>query len=129
MGRVWSNLAVVLVLLLVPAVSRSQESFDLLIRGGRVIDGTGNPWFSADVGIKDGKIVAVGPLADATASRLLYADCKVIPPRFIDLPSHAGDQGAGPSAPPCARPPWPRGYRSKAASRSIHACPLRAPPS
>src|SRR4051812_10632830 len=62
--------------------------FDVLITSGRVIDGTGNPWFRADVGIKDGRIAAVGPLAGATATRTIDAAGKVVAPGFIDAHVH-----------------------------------------
>ncbi len=65
--------------------------FDVLITGGRVLDGTGNPWFYADVGIRDGKIVAVGRLAGARATRVIDARGLVVAPGFIDLHSHADD--------------------------------------
>ena len=80
---------------LAPAVSLSaqeQRPFDILIKGGHVIDGTGNPWFAADVGIRGGKIIAVGNLASATATRTIDARGKVVTPGFIDLHSH-GSQG------------------------------------
>ena len=67
-----------------------QQPFDLLIRGGRVLDGTGNPWIPADVGIRDGRIAAVGPLGDASAVRVIEAKGKLVVPGFIDLHSHAG---------------------------------------
>lgn len=69
----------------------AQERFDVLIRGGQVIDGTGNPWFYADVGVREGRIVAVGPLEGATAERVVDARGKVVTPGFIDLHSHAGE--------------------------------------
>jgi N-acyl-D-amino-acid deacylase len=69
----------------------AQEHFDILIRGGRVIDGTGNPWFYADVGVRDNHVVAVGPLTGATADRVVDARGKVVTPGFIDLHSHAGE--------------------------------------
>lgn len=62
--------------------------FDLLIRNARVIDGTGNPWFRADVGIKDGKIAAVGRLGRATAKREIDAQDRVAAPGFIDIHTH-----------------------------------------
>jgi N-acyl-D-amino-acid deacylase len=59
--------------------------FDLLITGGRVVDGTGAPWFAADVGIRDGRIAAVGKLAGLPARRTLDATGLVVAPGFIDL--------------------------------------------
>ena len=67
------------------------QSFDLLIRNGRVLDGTGNPWFPADIGVRDGRIVAVGALKDATAARVIDAAGKYVAPGFIDIHSHADD--------------------------------------
>lgn len=64
-------------------------AFDLLITGGRVMDGTGNPWFRADVGIRDGRIVAVGELGDHPAARTLDIAGRILAPGFIDLHSHA----------------------------------------
>lgn len=68
--------------------------FDILITGGHVVDGSGNPWFDADVGIRGDKIVAVGRLAGATATRTIDATGKVVAPGFIDIHSH-GSQGLG----------------------------------
>ncbi len=64
-------------------------AYDVLIRGGRIIDGTGNPWFSGDVAIKGGRIVAVGHLANATATRTIDATGLVVTPGFIDLHTHS----------------------------------------
>ncbi|MFC2046093.1 amidohydrolase family protein [Chloroflexota bacterium] len=61
---------------------------DTILAGGRVIDGTGNPWFKADVGIKDGRISAVGNLADAEAERTMDVRGLVVSPGFIDPHSH-----------------------------------------
>ena len=69
----------------------SGERFDVLIRGGHVLDGTGNPWFTADVGIRGDRIAAIGRLADAQAGRVVDARGKVVVPGFIDLHSHADD--------------------------------------
>jgi N-acyl-D-amino-acid deacylase len=62
--------------------------FDLLITGGRVVDGTGTPWYRADVGIKDGRITAVGPLARSEAAVRIEAKDKVVSPGFIDTHVH-----------------------------------------
>lgn len=61
------------------------SAFDLLVIGGRVVDGTGAPWFAADVGVRDGKIVAVGKLRGLAARRTLDATGYVVAPGFIDL--------------------------------------------
>lgn len=68
-------------------------AFDVLITGGRVLDGTGNPWFAADVGIRDGRIAAVGQLAGAAATRTIDAAGLYVTPGFIDIHSHADDDG------------------------------------
>ncbi len=63
--------------------------FDTIIRGGTVIDGTGRPGFSADVGITAGKIAAVGALSAAPASRVIDASGRAVTPGFIDIHRHA----------------------------------------
>lgn len=70
-----------------------QERLDLLIRNGRVLDGSGNPWFAADIGIRGDRIVAVGRLAEATATRVVDAAGRYVVPGFIDIHSHADDTG------------------------------------
>src|SRR5688572_28533969 len=71
------------------------QQFDLLIRNGRVMDGTGNPWFPADIGVTNGRIAAVGKLESAQAARVIDAAGKYVVPGFIDIHSHA-DDGSGP---------------------------------
>jgi N-acyl-D-amino-acid deacylase len=65
-------------------------NYDVLIRHARVIDGTGNPWFHADVGIKDGKIAAIGRL-DGPAAKTIDAAERVLAPGFIDVHTHIED--------------------------------------
>lgn len=68
------------------------EHYDLLIVGGMVIDGTGNPWYYADVGIRNGVIAKVGNLQDgASADRVIDAAGLTVIPGIIDLHSHAFD--------------------------------------
>ena len=59
--------------------------FDLVIVNGHVIDGTGSPWYSGDVGIRGGKIVAIGILKDAPRTRTIDAHGMVVAPGFIDM--------------------------------------------
>ena len=65
--------------------------FDVLIRNARVLDGSGNPWIRADVGISGDRIAAVGRLDAATAARVIDAGDRVLAPGFIDVHSHALD--------------------------------------
>ncbi|MYH50422.1 MAG: amidohydrolase family protein, partial [Gammaproteobacteria bacterium] len=81
-------LAILLAIVAHPCPTAAQ-SFDLLIRGGRVLDGTGNPAFVADVGVAGGEIVAVGDLAGASATREIDATGLHVTPGFIDMHSHA----------------------------------------
>ncbi|MCP4726649.1 MAG: amidohydrolase family protein, partial [bacterium] len=68
------------------------NQYDTIIVNGMVMDGTGNPWFYADIGIKDGKIIFVGELEDNTsAGRTIDAEGKTIVPGFIDIHDHAYD--------------------------------------
>jgi len=89
-----------------PALSKAQSGaatqssaqsapFDVLITGGRILDGTGNPWFYGDVGIRAGRIAVVGDLRGARAARVIDARGKIVAPGFIDIHSHA-DDGASP---------------------------------
>jgi N-acyl-D-amino-acid deacylase len=74
-------------LLLIPSITLGAD-YDLIIRNARVIDGTGNPWFHADVAVKDGRIAAVGQLAAASAEKILDARNRVVAPGFIDVHTH-----------------------------------------
>ena len=66
------------------------QTYDVIIRNGRVIDGTGNPWFLADVALDGDRIAAVGDLGAATAGREIDATGLYVTPGFIDAHSHAG---------------------------------------
>jgi N-acyl-D-amino-acid deacylase len=74
--------------LFVAALAAEPAGYELLIRNGRVIDGAGNPWYVADVGVKDGRIAAVGRLDGATAARVIDAGGLVVTPGFIDVHTH-----------------------------------------
>src|SRR6266571_1044139 len=78
-------LAALVVFCAAPAAQRRVSRFDVLIRNGRIVDGTGAPWFRGDVGITGDRISAIGALGDATAAVKIDATDLVIAPGFIDL--------------------------------------------
>jgi N-acyl-D-amino-acid deacylase len=67
---------------------RVRDSFDVLITAGRVIDGTGNPWFRGDVGIRGDRIAAMGRLAGASATTVIDARGKIVCPGLVDAHVH-----------------------------------------
>ena len=62
--------------------------FDLLIKNGKIIDGTGSPWFYGDIGVRDGKIASIGKLSRAAATEEIDARKQVVCPGFVDLHVH-----------------------------------------
>ncbi len=75
-------------LLLLPVLAPclpAAHTFDLVIRNGHIIDGTGSPWYSGDIGIVNGRIAQIGQLADAPARRVIDAQGRVVAPGFIDM--------------------------------------------
>ena len=74
---------------MLPLVAVAQESFDLLIKNGRIVDGTGTPWYEADVGIVGDRITRVGNLSGATAPQVIDATGLIVAPGFIDPHTHA----------------------------------------
>jgi Urease alpha-subunit, N-terminal domain len=67
------------------AADSTPPAYDLIIEHGRVIDGTGAPWFAADVGIRAGRIAAIGRLDNAAAKQRINAAGRVVAPGFIDM--------------------------------------------
>jgi N-acyl-D-amino-acid deacylase len=92
--------AVTLLVLLASAAPAGQDQplYDTAIVGGRVIDGSGEPGRLADVGIKNGRIVAVGKVARASARQVVDATGLVVSPGFIDVHTHADDLADHPRA-------------------------------
>lgn len=62
--------------------------YDVVFRNTRVVDGTGNPWYTADVAIRDGRIAAIGHMNGKTADRTIDANGRVLAPGFIDVHTH-----------------------------------------
>jgi dihydroorotase/N-acyl-D-amino-acid deacylase len=60
-------------------------TFDLIIRNGHIVDGSGSPWYSGDIGIVNGRIAQIGVLGDAPAKRVIEAQGRVVAPGFIDM--------------------------------------------
>jgi N-acyl-D-amino-acid deacylase len=68
---------------------RGEIMYDLVIRGGKIIDGIGNPWFRGDVAVEDGRIVEISRLRLSGAERTIEADGLIVCPGFIDMHSHS----------------------------------------
>ncbi len=77
--------AFILALLLPSGLLAADPPFDLILTHGHIVDGTGSPWYSGDVGIRDGRIAAIGNLAGARAKRRIDVHGKVVAPGFIDM--------------------------------------------
>lgn len=76
--------ALVLLLAVAP-LPAAEAAYDLIIRNGHIIDGTGSPWYSGDIGIRNGRIAAIGFLGAAQAKRTIDAHGMVVAPGFIDM--------------------------------------------
>ncbi len=74
-----------LLLVAMPVCQAGTASYDLIIRNGHIIDGSGSPWYAADIGVKDGRIAAIGKLTSASATRNIDAQGLVVAPGFIDM--------------------------------------------
>ncbi|MGO9992224.1 MAG: N-acyl-D-amino-acid deacylase family protein [Steroidobacteraceae bacterium] len=67
------------------AAESAPRTYDLIIEHGRVVDGTGAPWFAADVGVRAGRVAAIGRLDKATAKQRIDAGGRIVAPGFIDM--------------------------------------------
>ncbi|HEV3338845.1 MAG TPA: D-aminoacylase [Pirellulales bacterium] len=72
-----------------PALAADDPAYDLVIRNGRIVDGTGNPWFYGDVAVRSDRLVGVGRIADVEARRTIDARGLIVSPGFIDIHSHS----------------------------------------
>jgi N-acyl-D-aspartate/D-glutamate deacylase len=71
------------------AAQSPHPTYDLVIRNGRIVDGSGNPWFRGDLAVRDGRIVAVGQVPPGEAGQTIDAAGLVVAPGFIDIHSHS----------------------------------------
>src|SRR4051812_29894101 len=88
-----------LALLLLSFVAAPGPHVDLIVRNGKILDGTGNSWYYGDVAVKDGRIVKIGKLGQLIADRVIDATGMFICPGFIDVHTHIeGDEAENPEA-------------------------------
>jgi len=87
----WGCAAALTLLCFVPGAADAQvaPAYDLLLRNARVVDGSGSPWYRADVAVRAGVIAAVGPSLAGTALREIDVADQVVAPGFIDVHTHA----------------------------------------
>jgi N-acyl-D-amino-acid deacylase len=79
----------VLIAVAASAPLAQQPSYDLLLRNGRIVDGTASPWYRGDLAIRGDTIVRIAPRIDAAAARTIDVRDQVVAPGFIDIHSHA----------------------------------------
>jgi len=79
------TLALIIILACGRLSAQTAQPFDIVITNGHILDGTGSPWYSGDVGIRDGKIAAIGNLTAVPRQRTIDAAGKVVAPGFIDM--------------------------------------------
>jgi dihydroorotase/N-acyl-D-amino-acid deacylase len=109
-GRLFTFYLVLVVAAGAVALS-AQAPYDLVIRNARVIDGTGSPWYRADIGIRGDEIAAIARRIDAASTRSIDAAGQVVAPGFIDIHVHAfGGAGVPPATLPIVEVPTADNY-------------------
>ncbi len=88
MTRISSFLFALVAVVLSFSEAPTATEFDLLISGGRIVDGTGNPWFESDIALKDGRIAAIGKIEPSRAASAISAKGLIVAPGFIDVHAH-----------------------------------------
>ena len=74
------------------------EKYDYVIKNGKIVDGTGNPWYKADIGITDGIIYKIGKIPEGMGKKIIDAADKVVSPGFIDIHTHTDGIEKDPTA-------------------------------
>lgn len=93
------KIKVLIVLCFLPAILLAQQHYDIILKNGKIIDGTGNPWFYGDVGIIQNKIISIGNLSKSKAFKTIDATGLIVAPGFIDVHTHIeGDERVTPTA-------------------------------
>src|SRR5437660_154386 len=82
-------LALLSLLLAAPTLRAEEPTYDLLIRNGTIVDGSGNPWYRGDVAVRGDRLVTVGRVPKGQAKREIDARGLVVAPGFIDMHSHS----------------------------------------
>ena len=72
-----------------PGDQATSDTHDLVLKNGRVLDGAGNPWFKADISVRDGRISKIGSVDETQAERVIDVDGLYVSPGFIDVHSHS----------------------------------------
>jgi N-acyl-D-amino-acid deacylase len=72
--------------------------FDMVIKNARIVDGTGNPWFRADIGLRNGRIAKIGVIGEAEANQVVDAQNQIVAPGFIDVHAHTENIFNNPAA-------------------------------
>ncbi len=90
---------IMLFLLIFSSLSQAQNNCDVLIKNGKIIDGTGNSWYYGDIAVRQGKILATGRNLPYTAAKTIHAEGLIVAPGFIDVHTHIeGDDAKNPTA-------------------------------
>ncbi|MDX1940541.1 MAG: D-aminoacylase [Saprospiraceae bacterium] len=76
------------ILICLASLNFAQNKFDLIIKNAKIIDGSGNPWYNGDVGIRKGKITQIGNLDIKKAKQVIDAQGQIVAPGFIDVHAH-----------------------------------------
>jgi dihydroorotase/N-acyl-D-amino-acid deacylase len=82
-------MTVVAFLLGSPLLTAQPAPYDIVVHGGMIVDGSGNPWYRADVAIRDGRIARIGNIASREGRSAIDASGKVVSPGFIDIHTHS----------------------------------------